>query len=230
MTCEKVNELRNISYSFGDNFYYQNLFNSNKENFACEILIDFKSYKREYCDFYEVIRSGKVIYSIFDILKSSLEKFPKKIFINVERHNLCDFNIRNCLFDMHKFLENNGHILVVEITERNECMGCGAVEAEMRKMTEWGIIFAIDDVVGIDDPRLITKEVDCYTYAKVEAPSLSSRMSLDKFIKQVEICKQKGLEIIVEKVETYQQLNLLKSLNLTYFQGYYFHRGSIIPS
>tara|TARA_R110001583_G_C5473182_1_gene393040 strand:- start:136 stop:378 length:243 start_codon:yes stop_codon:yes gene_type:complete len=44
----------------------------------------------------------------------------------------------------------------------------------------------------------------------------------------IQFCKAMELEVVVEYIENKKTFELLKSLNVDYFQGYYFHKPELL--
>lgn len=187
-----------------------------------EVLLDFS---KADCDldnpshqYYKAINDGRALdYLLNSLLTKPLIFFSKKIFINVERINLCNkFLMRKLVAASKALFINNDVELVVEITERNQCGSCNDIIQGLAFLKRNTVSLAADDF-DVYNGDFRDKEVlmGLYNYVKVIMPTSPLEAStLNSFI------TSRKEEVIIEMVEDVNLLNTLKIKSVYGYQGY----------
>ncbi|MFQ2293909.1 hypothetical protein ACK323_20650 [Aeromonas enteropelogenes] len=207
--------------STSNNFHYrlQKIVACDESVLGYEVLLDFSKVKRDedqLCHpYYKAINDGRALdYLLNSILTKPMIFFEKKIFINVERINLCNkFLIRKLVAASNLLFLNNDVELVVEITERNQCGNCTDIVQGLNFLKRNTVSLAADDF-DIYNGDFRDREVlmGLYDYIKVIMPTSSLEAStLNKFV------TSRKEDIIIEMVE---DASLLKKLNIKSVYGY----------
>jgi len=89
---------------------------------------------------------------------------------------------------------------------------------ELRNM---GYKFALDDFIYHKD------RAELIEYANIIKIDISL-LDQEQLIEHVKICKRPDIELLAERVETINQLELCKSLGFTLFQGFFFAKPTIL--
>jgi diguanylate cyclase (GGDEF)-like protein/PAS domain S-box-containing protein len=118
-------------------------------------------------------------------------------------------------------------LIEIEITEdaliKNEGLGISTI----RSLREMGMAVSIDDFgMGYSSIGYLKKfKADCIKIDRAFIKDIQENNE-DSFIVQsiILMAKGLGLKVVAEGVETEQQLQLLKSLNCQYVQGFYFSK------
>jgi c-di-GMP-related signal transduction protein len=133
----------------------------------------------------------------------------KLAFVNFDRELL--------LKDWHALLPRKG--AVVEVLETVE--PDAEVVAACRKLREQGYQIALDDFVLRDgwEPLLSVANV-----LKIEIRSLPEC----EHEELVRSCHARGLKMLAEKVETYEEFAWARKIGYDYFQGFFFARPAIV--
>lgn len=202
-------------------FHYrlQKIVTEDKRVIGYEVLLNFAKAdcdsKKTYHQYNNAINDGRALdYLLNHLLTKPLMIFSKKIFINVERMNLCNkFLMRKLVAVSNLLFLNNDIELVVEITERNQCGSCNEIHKGLTFLKRNVVSLAADDFdIYNGDFRDNEIRMGLYNYIKVIMPTSPSEVSkLNSFIT---ITKEK---IIIEMVEDYY---ILKSLNIKSVYGY----------
>lgn len=95
--------------------------------------------------------------------------------------------------------------------------------AALRKWVKAGFHIALDDFVF--EPKL-TPFVELAEYVKIDLKELGR----DRFMEQVEALKGFDTKIIAEKVETWDEFNFCRLLEVDYYQGFFFENPEVIES
>jgi c-di-GMP-related signal transduction protein len=207
--------------STSSHFHYrlQKVVASDERVLGYEVLLDFT---KGDCDidnhthqYYRAINDGRALdYLLNRLLTKPLIFFSKKIFINVERMNLCNkFLMRKLVAASNELFLRNDVELVVEITERNQCGSCNDITQGLVFLKKNAVLLAADDF-DVYNGDFRDKEVNMgfYSYIKVIMPTSPREVSmLNTFI------KSRKEEVIIEMVE---DAGLLKSLKIEPVYGY----------
>jgi EAL and modified HD-GYP domain-containing signal transduction protein len=91
----------------------------------------------------------------------------------------------------------------------------------IRNLSDSGFAIALDDFIYDKKYDVIMPFV---TVIKMDI-TLTSK---EQWAKQIEQFKSFGCKVLAEKVETFEEFDYLKSLNVDYFQGYFFAKPKVI--
>ncbi|WP_421224192.1 EAL domain-containing protein [Aeromonas enteropelogenes] len=156
------------------------------------------------------------------------KSYGKKIFINIDRSNLCNKIFLRKIVALFNSLHQRYNIeLVIEITERNICGFCLSIAEGMSFLVKNGVSLAVDDFdIYSGDFRCLEVDLDMYKYIKIEVPKTEEEYSLlDSFIND----NKKG-RIVIERIESQEQLNNINVQEIYACQGYFFHKADSIVS
>lgn len=188
-----------------------------------EILLDFQKAQQEMKDgvlvYTQAINDGRSLDYLLNIM---LTKKPtvsgKKMFINVERMNLCNKMLLRKIVATARHLQTKYDIdLVVEITERNPCGYCVNVMHGLLYLKKSHVSLAADDF-DIYRGDFREKEIDTglYDFIKVDMPkSQLEAVRLNEFI------HKRNENIIVEMVENHEKIMFFGVSGRVYgYQGF----------
>lgn len=205
------------------NYRLQKIVSLQGDILGFEVLLDFQRAQNEINDglaqYTSAINDGRSLDFLLNILLTKKPNyFSKRIFINVERMNLCNKTLlRKVAAAARKLCVDYDVELVVEITERNPCGDCADILHGLVFLKRNKVSLAADDfdIYG-DDFR--EKEVDSgiYDYIKVDMPkSISQARKLNEFI-----CNRRE-RVIVEMVERHEEIFNLGVSNRAFgYQGF----------
>lgn len=206
-------------------FYYrlQKIVSLQGENIGVEVLLDFQRAQNEMSDgllqYTQAINDGRSLDFLLNILLTKEPKsFAKRIFINVERMNLCNkVLLRKIAAAARRLYVDYDLELVVEITERNPCGYCADILHGLVFLKNNKISLAADDfdVYG-GDFRSKEVGIGLYDYIKVCMPtSIEQAKMLNEFIR---LRKEK---VIIEMVERHEEIINLGVSNRAFgYQGF----------
>lgn len=215
-----------ISVSTINNFFYklQKIVSYEREVIGYEVLLDFVKAKRLHPDSIEMYTQAISDGSSLNFLLSSLlatktSQLPagSKLFINVERVNLCNKFILRKIVAASRMLRTMFEVdLVVEITERNSCGYCNSILQGMLFLKKNKIFLAVDDfdIYG-DDFR--KKEIDTgiYSYIKVVMPRSPAEAAVfNSFI------LTRSESVILEMVEDHDMISAFELKKIYGYQGF----------
>ncbi|CAM4449608.1 hypothetical protein [Vibrio agarivorans] len=147
----------------------------------------------------------------------------KKVFINIERSNLCDITLIARLIELKGLLVRYNSALVVEITERNTCGACVRILSGLALLKDNGISLAADDFdVYNGDFREEEVSMGIYDYIKIRAPKTC--YEIGKVVSSLEHIKERVILEMVESAEVLKSISYFSS-NVYGLQGYYFDLG-----
>ncbi len=135
--------------------------------------------------------------------------------------NVTGETLRNpsCISLLTEALENKNlatHQLTIEISECTESLDPQLIN----RIKRTGIKVAVDDV-GLHHSNLDRLTTLAPDSAKIDRRWMNDDIVLPRL---VEICQQLDIEVVAEGVEKTEQLDTLKSLSVTRFQGYLFDK------
>lgn len=207
--------------STSNHFYYrlQKIVAYDESVLGYEVLLDFSKVERNEDQlnhpYHKAINDGRALDFLLNIiLTKPMNFFSKKLFINVERMNLCNkFLMRKMVAASNTLFLKNDVELVVEITERNQCGNCNDIVKGLNFLKRNTVSLAADDFdVYNGDFRDREVLMGFYDYIKVIMPTSSLEASmLNSFI------TSRKEDVIIEMVE---DTNLLKKLNIESVYGY----------
>lgn len=115
----------------------------------------------------------------------------------------------------------------LEITETAAVISFSSLSSNINKFSKMGVSLSLDDYgTGYSNISYIYNLP--FNYMKIDKSTLWSAVKNPQakitLINTVDMAKKLNLSIIVEGVETEEQIKLLRSLKCDYFQGYYFSK------
>ncbi|EEZ00029.1 diguanylate phosphodiesterase [Vibrio sp. RC586] len=143
----------------------------------------------------------------------------KKLFINLERSNLCDYFLLSELKAFSNLLKEQSTELIIEITERNSCQSCKRLSDGLLLLNVLDIPLAADDYdIYTSDFREHEYKSGVYDYIKIRVPkTCQEKRKLAQFFDSIE-----NEKVIIENVETDDQYQFAKSLTPFALQGFHF--------
>lgn len=108
--------------------------------------------------------------------------------------------------------------LVIEVLEDIEASE--EVVESLREFSNQGYTIALDDYLLGDDKLAFFDVVDIVKVDVMEC----DKEQLEKRVKEM---KGRGLKLLAEKVETYEEYELYREMGFDFFQGYYFSKPKI---
>ncbi|HEH9404375.1 TPA: hypothetical protein SIA26_004580 [Aeromonas bestiarum] len=205
-------------------FYYklQKVVSYEQDVIGYEVLLDFEKAQALISDglmlYTKAINDGSALdYLLSMLMKDNFSFFSTKIFINVERINLCNETLlRKINLAAKNLLKTNQVELVVEITERNPCGYCVDIMYGLVYLTRCKVLLAVDDfdIYG-DDFRKKEINIGLYDFIKIIMPkSTAEAIVFNQFV------STRNEKIIVEMVEVHNHLEQWE-LNVVYgYQGF----------
>ncbi|MDT0581292.1 MULTISPECIES: EAL domain-containing protein [Alteromonadaceae] len=122
--------------------------------------------------------------------------------------------------------EINPHQVCFEITETSAISNIESTQSLLSSLQPLGFKFALDDFGTGTSSYEYLKELSV-DYVKIDGMFVRDIDKDDISQKMVEsiagIAKAKGIKVVAECIETAESLDILRSLNIDYYQGYYSH-------
>jgi diguanylate cyclase (GGDEF)-like protein len=122
--------------------------------------------------------------------------------------------------------EINPNQVCFEITETSAISNIESTQALISSLQPLGFKFALDDFGTGTSSYEYLKELSV-DYVKIDGMFVRDIDKDDISRKMVEsiagIAKAKGIKVVAECIETAESLDILRSLNIDYYQGYYSH-------
>ncbi|MBQ7677716.1 MAG: EAL domain-containing protein [Lachnospiraceae bacterium] len=152
---------------------------------------------------------------------------PVPISINVSRLDIYTFDLPAIIKELITTYDLDPKLLKVEITESSYIEELKAVNNAVDTLQDLGFRIFMDDFgSGYSSLNMLTNvNIDVL---KIDMMFLDfeegNRKGLDILESVVNMAKLLHLPVVVEGVETEQQLEFLKKLNCDYAQGYYFYK------
>ncbi|AVF61724.1 hypothetical protein AL537_20630 [Vibrio diabolicus] len=171
----------------------------------------------EYFNNMNVLDHNKMLKEIIFKLKKSLlngHDLPDTIFINVEKFSLFDKDIIENLSKLTKNMDKSDKTLVIEITERHEALDELMLQI-IPYLSDRGLNLALDDYILTESDHPIVKYFD---FIKIEVSELYKISNPSERLYDL---VEKNRKIIIEKIESKEQLNFALSLPIHYLQGFY---------
>ena len=218
-------------------FKYQNIFLPNLTSVkhqgdnivGAELLVDF-----DYLEAigiarhqsYRMICMGEASHKSLDYVAAITGK--RVVFVNIERSNLCEIKILKRITILNTRLNLLGVELVVEVTERDFCGQCCRVIDGLTYLKNNDVKLACDDFdyTSFRLNQFNSELTLYYDYVKLEFPDNRNEIQdFNKFIKHFSDSKK----IIIERIETIEQLRELPLDKLWGVQGFLFCKGVKLP-
>lgn len=230
--CHVLNGLyyhQNLDFKFKS----QRIVDSEKNVIGVEILLDFEAaaFTGRTQEYQDAIHFGGALFpGINRVIRLLDDKWcsgetNQKLFINVERSNLCDVRALSSIVELSIFLFQQSIDLIVEITERNPCGRCVRVLEGINYLRNAGICLAVDDYDYVDgDFREVELHCGLYEFVKVNLPKNDEEKRKLNFFIESSIATNK-LKLIIERVETLDEFSSLPAESIYGFQGFLFCKG-----
>lgn len=153
-----------------------------------------------------------------------------QVFVNLHARDLLDDH----LVDPKSPLAQIAKSVVLEITERSDLDRVVQLRERIRQLRNLGYRIAVDDLgagyAGLNSIAMLEPEVVKLDMTLVR--NVHQEMTKRKIVKAMsQFCAEIGAQVVAEGVETKEELDALKSLGCTLFQGYYFAKpGADFPA
>lgn len=150
------------------------------------------------------------------------------ISVNISQIDILTIDVPQYFFDLLKKYDLPAGLIKVEITESAYASDTTAVRETVRRLREMGFLVLMDDFgSGYSSLNMLRSlNVDIIKldaqFLRIQAQEERKGISILESI--VNMAKTMRLPIIVEGVETQEQINFLADLGCRYMQGYFFHR------
>ncbi|MFW9079487.1 putative bifunctional diguanylate cyclase/phosphodiesterase [Pseudomonas sp. P2757] len=152
-------------------------------------------------------------------------QFADDLVLGVSLSNT-QFGMPNLVTELRQVLERHGlqpHQMEVEVTEEALTINADETRKQLRLLRNLGVRVALDDfgsgacsLAHLRDLELDTLKLDRHLIAKL--PDSTRDASLVRSV--LELCKEYGLLVIAEGVETVEQLQWLQAHGCEYVQGF----------
>ncbi len=208
-----------VSLSAGGPFAYEALVRSHQKTFEGPApLFDFATRARRLTDLGRAIR---------DLCADAAAKLPRgaSLFVNVHPEDLYDPEI----FSPSSPLCSYASRVVLEITERGALDEIEGILERIRRLRALGFRIAIDDLgagyaglssIAVLEPEFV--KLDMSLTRDLASSPLRKRLVSS----MVDACRDVGMRLVAEGVETAAELEALRDLGCDLLQGYYFARPS----
>lgn len=162
---------------------------------------------------------------LHDWIEQGLEVVP--ISVNVSRTDFYSLDLLDVFKKLIDKYELSAELIELEITESAYIQNYKVVTNVIEELSLLGFKISIDDFGSAYSSLNMLKDIEVSVlkldikFIQFTHKNLFRTMTILKAIKQM--AKELNQIIIVEGVETQEQVNLLKQLNYHYAQGYYFY-------
>jgi EAL domain-containing protein (putative c-di-GMP-specific phosphodiesterase class I)/ActR/RegA family two-component response regulator len=150
-----------------------------------------------------------------------------RLFINTQPRSMTNPSFAPVVIDLVKEAGFHNSEIVFELTEQQTIVNPQAFAKTLGKLRDQGFQIALDDYgVGFANLRLVQDLRP--EYLKLSG-YFCRDVHKDPFKQMIvkatgEMCHQLGIPVILESVETADELEVVRSLNIDYGQGYFFAR------
>ncbi len=217
----------------------QNIFDTHGDVYSTEILMRYfdKNTKEYISPFFFLKYAEKAqLYTKLSmrIIEQSFQYFSntsKRFSVNLTMNDIKDKTMSNWIVSaINQY--NVGNYLTIELVESTDYeLESGYLLNFLKKIKSLGCKVAIDDFgSGYSNfEYLMRMPIDIM---KIDGTLIKNihkdQKSLEIVKTLIQFCKAMNLKVVVEYVENIETLELLKSLNVNYFQGYYFHKPELL--
>lgn len=173
----------------------------------------------------------KLDYFVWETICGFLKKWmdqgknPFPVSVNVSRVNIYNPHLVDDMIGLVKKYKIPARLLNLELTESAFIENQELVMSTMQRLREAGFVILMDDFGSGYSSLNILKDIDI-DILKVDMKFLPVKFTNGKSEKIItsiiRMAKWLDLTVVVEGVETKEQLKFLKSIGCDYFQGYYF--------
>ncbi len=224
----------------GFNLHFQPIIMSNGETlFAAETLLRYRTPSGENITPFEfipiledtglIIPVGKwVLKNALAMCKKCREVYPEfAISVNFSYVQLLKSPIYEDIMDALEEIELPPSALIVELTESGHLENSGAVQSVWKKLRAAGVNIALDDfgtgysnLINISNLRPNIVKVDRSFTLK----ALNNSYEREIMLHIIKMVHSIGLNLIVEGIETHDELVKITEMNPDFIQGYYYSR------
>ena len=153
---------------------------------------------------------------------------PVPISINVSRIDIVTMDVTDTLCDLCSRYDIPVSLLKVEITESSYAEQFDKVQTLAKNLRAKGFVTMMDDFgsgySSLNMLENVSVDVLKLDMVFVREANIHSRRGITIVESIINMAKMMGLPIVVEGIETEEQVTFLKNLGCRYAQGYYFYR------
>ncbi len=229
---EKIALLKEIYQNDGILPYYHCITDKNKNVIKYEALMRLKNNDKIYApfEFIDLLKetnlyylfSKRMIEKVFDDVRSNK---IDKVSINLSFEDIINKNMRSFILSYEEKILKK---VTFEILESEEIKDYTIVSKFLTQLKNKGSKIAIDDF-GSGYSNLVEILKIKPDFIKIDG-SLIKNLNDEKYFKIVklieEFCEEFNIYSVAEFVEDEEIFNILKKININYFQGYYFCKPS----
>lgn len=158
-----------------------------------------------------------------------LLKSTKPIFINVSPETLEVNSLFEMALDRLRLIVSVAKCrVVIEIPEMSSLKGEG-LDKRIRALKGVGCQVAMDDY-GIQYSNMDRLNQHSWDYCKICLSTFSSSSDLDWLVQVKNVCVEGGVKVIIEKLESLKDMELLSIFPDMLIQGYAFSRPRLVAS
>lgn len=153
------------------------------------------------------------------------------VFINFSRCEVAHHLFKGCIKKLSKHL--NKIQIVIEITECNADYNVEAFKHNIAKLRTSGFQTAIDDF-GTGSSNVESLNIVKPDFVKLDISFIrkasSSELNAIKLYQLVDLIRHRGHKVVIEGVETKDELIIARKSRAEFAQGFYFHRPESIKA
>ena len=217
----------------------QNIYNANVDVYSTEVLMRYldKDTKEYISPFFFLKYAEKAqLYSKLSmrIIEKSCQHFSntqRRFSFNLTMNDIKDKTMSNWIIDVINQY-NVGEYLTIELVESTDYeLKSDYLLNFLDKIKTLGCKIAIDDFgSGYSNfEYLMRMPIDIIKIDGTLIKNIHKDKKAFEIVKTlIQFCKAMNLKVVTEYVETIENFELLKSLNVDYFQGYYFHEPELL--
>ena len=151
------------------------------------------------------------------------------ISVNISQSDILTIDVPDYLAMLLKKYDLPPQMLKVEITESAYAQDTAAVRDTVRRLRDMGLLVMMDDFgsgySSLNMLRSLNVDVIKLDAQFLHISAQEERKGISILESIVNMAKSMSLPIIVEGVETQEQINFLSDMGCRYMQGYYFYRA-----
>lgn len=161
--------------------------------------------------------------AIHTYLKAGYLEKGKKLFVNVYPSTVLNINFISLIDNIIDRFPGSSQSIVLEFVENEKIRDFNGIENAVKELKKHGLAIAIDDFgKGIDDiNRTIELDVDYIKLDRYFSAGLLMSKRKQAYVEfLIHYCSQFHLKLILEGLETGQDINLARLLGIQYAQGF----------